>query len=284
VLYERANTALAEAIAVDEILHIRDQARMLEACARVAENRDMEANALALRLRATRKLGKVIKAQKETVGLSVGTRGSRIKGARVDDKPTLASQGIKKATAHQARVLAAMDDPAFERKVAEARRSAGRVFPRAVREAEIARERVERRAQTAQGGSVADLHALIRSGFRAGTIGIDPPWPFTYYSERASRAATDHYETMTLDEIKALPIRALAADDCALFMWATWPNMPIWIMAPVGAHSEKPDEAYRRMQRLYGGPYLELFARKKREGWTTWGDEIPRERFGEAAE
>src|SRR6516165_1289706 len=97
VLYERANTALAEAIAVDEILHIRDQARMLEACARVAENRDMEANALALRLRATRKLGTVIKAQKETVGLSVGTRGSRIKGARVDDKPTLASQGIKKA-------------------------------------------------------------------------------------------------------------------------------------------------------------------------------------------
>ena len=47
------------------------------------------------------------------------------------------------------------------------------------------------------------------------------------------------------------------------------------IVAPVGEHSAKPDEAYRRMQRLYPGPYLELFARRPRDGWTTWGDEIP---------
>jgi N6-adenosine-specific RNA methylase IME4 len=46
------------------------------------------------------------------------------------------------------------------------------------------------------------------------------------------------------------------------------------IMAPVGAHSEKPDEAYRRMKKLFGGPRLELFARKPREGWHTWGNEI----------
>jgi N6-adenosine-specific RNA methylase IME4 len=48
------------------------------------------------------------------------------------------------------------------------------------------------------------------------------------------------------------------------------------IMAPVRAHSEKPDEAYARMQKLFGGPYLELFARKERLGWKTWGDEIKR--------
>ena len=45
------------------------------------------------------------------------------------------------------------------------------------------------------------------------------------------------------------------------------------IIAPVGAHSAKPDEAYRRMERLYAGPRLELFARKPREGWITWGNE-----------
>jgi N6-adenosine-specific RNA methylase IME4 len=166
---------------------------------------------------------------------------------------------------------------------------------------------------------------------------VDPPWPFTHYSERAAHAVTDHYETMSLDDIKALPIRQLAANDCAVFVWVTWPNLPIWIpvieawgpkysglgfewiklnadgqgglhkglgyntrqnpepciiakfgsplrldedvhsviMAPVGAHSEKPDEAYDRMVRLFGGPYLELFARRPRAGWTTWGDEIP---------
>jgi N6-adenosine-specific RNA methylase IME4 len=47
------------------------------------------------------------------------------------------------------------------------------------------------------------------------------------------------------------------------------------VMAPVGAHSEKPDEAYARMERLYPGPRLELFARKLRPGWRTWGDELP---------
>ena len=56
------------------------------------------------------------------------------------------------------------------------------------------------------------------------------------------------------------------------------------IIAPVRAHSAKPDEAYRRMERLYAGPRLELFARKAREGWLTWGNEIPRAEFREAAE
>src|SRR5262245_37820596 len=137
-------------------------------------------------------------------------------------------QGIDKNLAQQARTLGAMDDAAFEAKVTEARAWAGRVFRRAVREVEIAQERAERRGRTAQGGSVADLHDLVASGFRAGVIAIDPPWPFTYYSQRASRAATDHYETMTLDAIKALPIEALAASDCAVFIWVTWPHMPIW--------------------------------------------------------
>ena len=44
-------------------------------------------------------------------------------------------------------------------------------------------------------------------------------------------------------------------------------------------HSEKPDEAYSRMQRLFAGPYLELFGRKLRPGWTVWGNEIRRADF-----
>lgn len=30
---------------------------------------------------------------------------------------------------------------------------------------------------------------------------------------------------MTLDEMKELPVRELAADDCAMFMWSTWPHL-----------------------------------------------------------
>jgi N6-adenosine-specific RNA methylase IME4 len=48
------------------------------------------------------------------------------------------------------------------------------------------------------------------------------------------------------------------------------------VIAPVGEHSAKPDEVYKRIERLYPGPYLELFARRERDGWTRWGNEIAR--------
>lgn len=44
--------------------------------------------------------------------------------------------------------------------------------------------------------------------------------------------------------------------------------------APVGRHSEKPDQFYRIVEALSDGPYMELFARRQREGWTTLGNEL----------
>jgi N6-adenosine-specific RNA methylase IME4 len=38
-------------------------------------------------------------------------------------------------------------------------------------------------------------------------------------------------------------------------------------------HSRKPDEQYDFIERCSPGPYLELFARHPRPGWTAWGDE-----------
>jgi N6-adenosine-specific RNA methylase IME4 len=46
------------------------------------------------------------------------------------------------------------------------------------------------------------------------------------------------------------------------------------IIAPVMEHSRKPDEWLDRTERLVGGPYLELNARRPREGWMSWGDEL----------
>jgi N6-adenosine-specific RNA methylase IME4 len=49
------------------------------------------------------------------------------------------------------------------------------------------------------------------------------------------------------------------------------------IIAPRGKHSEKPHEVYSRIERYCARPRLELFARKHREGWTCWSDELPRQ-------
>lgn len=48
------------------------------------------------------------------------------------------------------------------------------------------------------------------------------------------------------------------------------------ITAPVGDHSAKPEEVHARIERLVGGPYLELFARAPRDGWTCWGNQVLR--------
>lgn len=39
-------------------------------------------------------------------------------------------------------------------------------------------------------------------------------------------AAEKHYPTMGIDELCALPVPELAAKDCALFLWATFPQLP----------------------------------------------------------
>lgn len=45
------------------------------------------------------------------------------------------------------------------------------------------------------------------------------------------------------------------------------------IIEPRREHSRKPDCVHERIERLVAGPYLELFARQSRPGWTTWGNE-----------
>lgn len=165
----------------------------------------------------------------------------------------------------------------------------------------------------------------------------DPPWNYQNWSEKKNGAASSHYETMSVEQLESLPIGKIAAKDCALFMWTTWPKLIedapqkilrswgfrlvtcafVWVKtyrdgspycglgfytrsatepcllavrgkpkrlsqgvrqvieAPVGLHSAKPEEQYARIEALYAGPYVELFARgtPRSSTWTVWGHE-----------
>lgn len=46
------------------------------------------------------------------------------------------------------------------------------------------------------------------------------------------------------------------------------------IHCPRGAHSAKPEQQYPLIERLVGGPYLELFARNTAPGWAAAGDQV----------
>jgi N6-adenosine-specific RNA methylase IME4 len=39
-------------------------------------------------------------------------------------------------------------------------------------------------------------------------------------------------------------------------------------------HSAKPEEFYDKIERMAGGPYVELFARRRRPGWLCLGDQV----------
>jgi N6-adenosine-specific RNA methylase IME4 len=91
---------------------------------------------------------------------------------------------------------------------------------------------------------------LLYRGYRA--IAIDSP---THFKSRTAlqvanwnsrRDIEKHYPTMSFDELAALPLRDL---------------------------SRKPDEFFTRVERYCAGPYLDLFARERRQGWAVWGDQ-----------
>lgn len=48
------------------------------------------------------------------------------------------------------------------------------------------------------------------------------------------------------------------------------------VVAPRREHSRKPDEIHGAIEQLCLGPYAELFARQKRPGWATWGNQTDR--------
>lgn len=56
-------------------------------------------------------------------------------------------------------------------------------------------------------------------------IYADPPW--SYSGGGAARNVTKHYHTMKPEDIYSLPVQNIAADDCLLFLWATFPNLDI---------------------------------------------------------
>lgn len=56
-------------------------------------------------------------------------------------------------------------------------------------------------------------------------IYADPPWQFKTYSKKGSlqKSADCHYSCMNMEDIMALPVETLAAEDCVLFLWVTFP-------------------------------------------------------------
>ncbi|MGD9862552.1 MAG: MT-A70 family methyltransferase [Pseudodonghicola sp.] len=61
-----------------------------------------------------------------------------------------------------------------------------------------------------------------------GRIVADPAWSYAMRSPAGyGKSPEAHYATMSAEAIKALPVSHLAAPDCYLFLWSTWPHLRV---------------------------------------------------------
>lgn len=182
---------------------------------------------------------------------------------------------------------------------------------------------------------------------RFATIVADPPWPVKAgplcgregFGDATGPSRPLAYPSMTVEEIAALPVANIAADDAHLYLWTinryvreafdvakawgfTYSTLLTWAKNPMGGglggcygistefvlfcrrgslkaksrigttwfnwkrpydergkprHSAKPEEFQDMVEAVSPGPYLELFARRARPGWTAWGNECKTE-------
>lgn len=54
-------------------------------------------------------------------------------------------------------------------------------------------------------------------------IYADPPWKYRDSANAGKRGAKHHYDLMTTEEIKKLPISSISKPDSVLFIWVTFP-------------------------------------------------------------
>lgn len=131
---------------------------------------------------------------------------------------------------------------------------------------------------------------------RYSTIVADPPWYYEgfagsigrggYFAGQEGQARVQvkplPYPSMSVAEIEELPVAELAASDCWLFCWTTnrspsvltrWPSSVIAAPKPNDQHSRKPDVFLDLIEQSTEEPRIELFSRRARFGWSTWGNE-----------
>jgi len=81
--------------------------------------------------------------------------------------------------------------------------------------------------------SRVELPVIRQGGYR--TILIDPPWEYGIWGSGSDKALVQGdanepkelpYPSMSIDRIKAMPIKSLANSDCELYLWTTQKYLP----------------------------------------------------------
>lgn len=122
VKYDAACRAVAEAASIDEAKGFRDKSEAMRAYAKQAKNKQLEVQAAEIRIRAERRIGELMAAQRDAGELATAGRPSDKIGSKtnpISAAPTLAEAGIDKSLADRARKYAAIPEQEFNGIVSE---------------------------------------------------------------------------------------------------------------------------------------------------------------------
>lgn len=225
--YDVARTALAEAKTVDDVKSILNKADAMRVYAKRASDRSLEIDAAEIRMFAERRLGQMIAAQKEMVGLNRGTRG-QLKGRNAsggteteppeDARPTLADVGIDKKLSSHAQKMAAVPAAEFEARLGAWRDEVSAAGARVTMDLlKIGEEERQRQARRDLASALGDTSLELTGRRKVACIYADSA--IRRKAGIGNRAYENHYPTMTWDEIMALPVKDLLLPDAWGFIW-----------------------------------------------------------------
>lgn len=214
VIISKASKMLAETKTVPELREVAAVGHTAIEHAKRLRVGGFEAmcNAAEIVLRAERRLGEMLASQ----SLNGGDRKSESR----DERVKLSDLGISAMQSHRWQAAARVPEEMFQQWFAETVEAGKQPTSGAL----IKLGKQSHRKQWAEPtepieGTCGSLRELIDDGKKFRCIYADPPWQ---YDNQETRASTDnHYGTMSVAQICAEPVAAVAADDCHLHLWTT---------------------------------------------------------------
>lgn len=242
--YHAARAAIAAAMGVNEAAAIRDEMEHVKLYARQVKDKELLADATEIQLRAERRLGELLLAAERAGQLqrqgrprkALQEKPSRLEGF---SSATLAEIGVDYKTSAKTKKTAALAEDAFEAIVHATREriasgNAIIIAPEPDSEADIIQAAARIRAEKAEKRRNerlrrvivnSDLSGELPKGRRFPLAYIDPPWRYENpHMGTTGRSIENHYPTMALEDICALPVGDLLLPDAVAFIWTTVPH------------------------------------------------------------
>lgn len=208
-----ARQLLAEAKNLDDVLHIRDIAEAARVYAQAAKlGLENQNEAAEVKIRAERKAGEMLAQMPKNEGAKgTGSNQYEVRSQPVTAPPTLEELGIEKMQSHRWQTMASLPAEAFEDHIHDIK----------CKGEELTSTGLYRKAR--QGTTQGNAFTPIETSQKYRVIYADPPWSYGNTMPNYMGVQEDHYITMTLDEICAIPVKDICEDNAVLFLWVTSP-------------------------------------------------------------